>query len=480
MGAIVTTARSLSSGVNAVTGAGATWRLGVSGTWAVGDTWLASLTNALAAQTVQVGAGTVTGLSPTFAFTFDAKMNLLAGSGWYFSGTAQPTVFNSVNALGPGFVELSSTFGAADDLRAMAPYQGGVAVISRRFTQTWSVDPMPENYQRKQTLLNIGTVAGRSVQPVGDMDVYLLADNGVRSLRVRDASNNAIIADIGTPIDEIIQDVLEGLTATQKAAACSVVEPSSNRYWLYLPGNYLYVFSYFPSSGVAAWSRYSPASEHVPASETYGVSVEEGNYAIVFNGLVIGKTYTFRRGPLEKSLPCLFDLGGGSSYANQDVTFVADGVSATVYLTTASAPGNRTCSLMGVFTPEQFAVLNGRVYVRAGDNLLLYGGLNNQVYDRCFPQWDGPFLNAKSPASRKLYNGLDAICEGTWTIALGTNVADETDLSTVYQNTGPSVMRGKSLAAKQGTHFKLRGTESSAGYARFSSAILHYEGGDAK
>ncbi len=481
MGNIATTAAALIGGVTAVAGVGKKYRVEYGGTWATDDQLQLNLTATLTANTVAAGFGTVTGLQPTFAFTFDDKLNLLAGSGWYFSGTDQPTQFNDANALGTGFVEIGTTFGSADDLVAMAPYQGGVAVISRRFTQTWSVDPQPENYQRKQTLLNIGTVAKLSVQPVGDMDVYMLADNGVRSLRVRDASNNAIIADIGTPIDEIIQSVLDGLTESQRAAACAVVEPSSNRYWLYLPGNYIYVFSYFTSSGVAAWSRYFASVKRAPVSTTW-TGLPASNWFIRYTGLTVGKRYRFVRGNVELSATCrvVDESFSGVFLTDSDGTFVATQTSVYVFVTQTDQPEAATCVLLELFEPEKFVVLNGRVYGRAGDKIYLYGGLNNTTYDQCCPQWDIPFLNAKSPATRKLFNGLDVICEGTWRVALGTNVADAAAVTTIYNNAGPSLMRGKSLAAKQGTHFKLRGIEMSAGYARFSSAILHYEGGDGK
>lgn len=471
MGSISTTVSPLLGGVTAVAGVSSRWRAEIDGTYAVDDLLRFVLTNAATAETLIAGYGTVTGLDPSFLFTFSDKVNFLASSAWYFSAVGSPTEYNDTQRLGNGFIELANTFGTVEDLTAIATYQGKLAVMSRRTTQIWSVDPDAANYQKLQTLPNIGTMAKLSVASVGDMDVYMLADNGIRSIRVRDASNNAIIADIGSPIDEIIQGLLETLTDAQKASACGVIEPSSNRYWLYLPGGHIYVFSYFPSSGIAAWSRYA-------------AKWDEGGTALSATLVGSTATYTATIGEIY-----YWDAKNGDSSLTCGTTVLTEAgyFTASVALVTVqrlAGPGLSYGTIkpksFTAFTPERFVVMNGRVYCRAGDKLFLYGGLDNQTYDWCEPQWDIPYLNAKSPATRKVFHGLDAICEGTWQVSLGTNVADDDDVALVYSNAGSSVMRGKSLTGKQGTHFKLRGVEQSGDYARFSSAILHYEGGDNK
>lgn len=469
MGAIATTAAPLSGGVTAVTGVAKRYRVEFTGTWAVNELFRLNLVATATAKTDLAGNGTVTGLQPTFAFTFDDKVNLLAGTNWYFSEVGNPANFNNPNTLGNSFIQLSNIFGNPEDITAMAVYQGRLALIARRTTQFWSVDPDPANYQRGQVLQNIGTVAKLSVQSVGDLDVYMLADNGVRSLRVRDSSNNAIIADIGTPVDEIIRGVLEGLTEAQRAAACAVVEPSSNRYWLYLPTGHIYVFSSFPASGIAAWTRYQ-AITNLQDYEVLPVNVGSTHVYTT----VIGRKYFWLKQTGSTSLTC------GATVLTEAGYFTATATTATVIYSNAPTGEAVYDVTAAQFTPEKFVVQNGRVYARSGDNIYLYGGLNNQTYDFCAPQWDLPFLNAKTPATRKMYQGLDAICEGTWQVSLGTKVADANAVNVVYRNTGPSVDNGKSLAGKQGTHFKLRGVELSTGYARFSSAILHYEGADNK
>ena len=78
----------------------------------------------------------------------------------------------------------------------------------------------------------------------------------MRSLRSRDSSNAAFVGDIGNPIDElIVKSIQDNRTLAEKAKA--TLEQRDGRYILAI-GSTMYVFSYFPSSKVSAWSVYEP------------------------------------------------------------------------------------------------------------------------------------------------------------------------------------------------------------------------------
>lgn len=244
----------LDNGVDQSSGYGLWVRASASGSWSAGDTFSCSLT--AGAYSYTIGAGRLTGVVPSFCMGLNDKLYFVSEDTLFFSSIQDATRYEQQYATA-GFVQISSSYRGADALVALSPYQSGLAIFSRRTIQIWNVDPDPANYSKRQVLDNIGTVAALSVQSVGDLDTYFLADSGVRSLHVRDASNNGVITDIGTPIDGVLQSVLGGLTDEEKSIACAVIEPSSNRYWLHLDGT-IYVLSYFMSSGVAAWSTYLP------------------------------------------------------------------------------------------------------------------------------------------------------------------------------------------------------------------------------
>jgi hypothetical protein len=467
-----TTAAAIGGGADTAAGTGQDWKFTIGGTWAVGDKVTIVLTDSLTGIQTQVGAGNITGLSPNFCFTYNNKVYMLAGATAYFSDLGSATSFNDPNGAGNSFITMSNFYATPETLTGMAPYQGKLLFTSRRNTQIWQVDPDPANYALTQVLPNVGTIAPETLQPIGDQDVYMLAENGFRSIRVRDASNNAIIADVGTPIDGIVQPLLASLTDAQKAAACGIVDPSSNRYWCYVPkpdgtAGSIYVYSYFPSSQIAAWSTYSPSYETT-------VAPNDGPYG--WGALTLGATYLWTPGSDVKSFVC----GTTSFTKGQGGKFVCDNQIATVLTVQTSGPNNGTLTLITPFVPVKFGVYNGQVWVRdSNGKIYQYGGTNNNTYSACGVVAKIPYLNVEAPATRKHFRGIDAAFQGSWSIGLSTDFTTDT-YKTIYQNTVSSFQRGSVRTNRYGTHYSLSFQENSAGYALFSSAAMHFEAGDEK
>jgi hypothetical protein len=220
------------------------------GTFETGDVYTITLNGT---NFVTSGSSAGTG---TTATTFKSKVYCSTQSLLYFSDVLAPASFiGDVN--GSGFINMTNQNSGSETLTGVADYQGNLAVFSRRTVQIWSMDADPTNNSQMQVLSNIGTYAPRSVVSVGSWDVFFLSDMGIRSLRVRDASNNALIYDAGTNIDTIIATDTASLTETVKSAAIGIIEPTDGRYWLVI-GPKIYVYSYFPTPGIQAWSTYTP------------------------------------------------------------------------------------------------------------------------------------------------------------------------------------------------------------------------------
>ena len=184
------------------------------------------------------------------------KMYAGAANFLFFSKLDDPRIWQVATPNGgQGYIDQSNIQGGAERVTGLAPYQGKLAAFSRRSVQIWDIDPDPAKYRLSQALLNIGSNASRSIISFGDTDVFFLADSGVRSLRARDSSNTAAASDIGTPVDSLITAEVQSMSAEAAAYVCSTIEPRSGRYWLAL-GRRIYVFSFFSSSRVSAWSRY--------------------------------------------------------------------------------------------------------------------------------------------------------------------------------------------------------------------------------
>lgn len=167
---------------------------------------------------------------------------------WEWNATASPDF--------AGFVNLSNNARGSEDLKAVANYYSNLAIFAEQAVQIWFVDPNPNNLQQIQVLHNTGTIAANSVVEFGDSDVFYLDSSGIRSLKARDSSNAAFVEDIGNPIDSLIQEEIQtNLDASRKAVG--ILSPKDGRYLLAI-GTKVYVFSYYPSSKISAWSVYEP------------------------------------------------------------------------------------------------------------------------------------------------------------------------------------------------------------------------------
>lgn len=227
-----------------------------------------------------------------FVMTFQDRIWSIAQSLLYFtgfddSGNPDPTIWydpDEPDNLGAGFVNMATQEGGAETLTGIGVYQNQLAIFSRRSVQIWAVDPDPENLRQEQVIPNIGTVAPRSIQSFGDMDLFFLSESGIRSLRARDSSNIAAAQDVGTPVDSEVTRFLQSLTGGQRQRAQGVLEPTTGRYWLAVGGR-VYVYSHFPGSDISAWSQYDFGRVDNIAASPSRVYVRSGSKVYLYGGL---------------------------------------------------------------------------------------------------------------------------------------------------------------------------------------------------
>lgn len=207
------------------------------------------------ANLVTTPAGSETYLPGEYSKPAKSKMYTTASSLLHFSGIEAPLEANEA-AKEAGFINLASNAEGSERLTSIANYQQNLAIFSERTVQVWYVDVTVGGNQQLQVLNNTGAIAPRSVQEIGDSDVFYLSESGIRSLRARNVSNAAFATDIGNPIDTLVlEDINTDRLSVRESRA--VLEPRDGRYILAV-GSKCYVFSYFPASQVSAWSLYEP------------------------------------------------------------------------------------------------------------------------------------------------------------------------------------------------------------------------------
>lgn len=242
--------------------------------------------------TMSGGAVTAGTFTPgSFVATIGSKMNSLSGPNWHFSGIREPTKWTT-DAIGAGFVDLSTYSSGSEELIAIAPYQANVAIFSETNVQIWFADPDPALNTQTQILNNTGTSAANSVTQFGDSDIFYLNESGIRSLRARDSSNAASTSDIGVPIDGLVTEALAAVSVLDRDKIFGLIEPRDGRFWMII-GDTVFVLSYFRAERtVSAWTTYTLPGE-IEAAVVFNrkVWLRVGNKVYVYGGTGADRTY---------------------------------------------------------------------------------------------------------------------------------------------------------------------------------------------
>ncbi len=240
------------------------------------------------------------------------KMYSLSDSLLHYSATNDPNEWNDTSQ-GAGFINLSNNASGSEDLQAIANYFDNIAVFAKQAVQIWFVDADDTKNAQVQVLGNTGTFAPNSVVEFGDNDVFYLSKSGIRSLRARDSSNAAFVGDIGNPIDDTIISAIQADTSISEEAT-AILNPIDGRYMLAI-GNSIYVFSYYPSSKISAWSVYETGfTVNQWAFDGTNILARSGNDLYALGGT---NNQTYDNSTVEVQLPF---LDSGSPATSKDFT----------------------------------------------------------------------------------------------------------------------------------------------------------------
>jgi hypothetical protein len=217
---------------------------------------------------------------------YGSKMYLGDGPNLRFSDILDPGSWDPTKDPneGAGFIDVSKAELFGTSIAAVERYYDYLAVFGASNIQLWGMDPDPKKNALKQSVGNTGLYAPNAITAFANGDVLYLAQTGLRSLRARDASNYAMTADIGSPVDTYIRDRVRNLTPEQLKLVNGVVEPKTGAFWLTL-GNEIMVFSFFPSSKIAAWSIFdAPGDVDYIATNDYALALRCGDDIYIYGG----------------------------------------------------------------------------------------------------------------------------------------------------------------------------------------------------
>ena len=218
----------------------------------------------------------------TFVRTYKEKVYGVMGRNLNFSAVGDPTTWQdpppdssgNVAHNGSGFINIGANDADSENLVSMEVYYDKMAIFSDLSCQLWFLDPDPSLNQYYQTLRDAGTFAPCSVRQYVANDVYFLGTHGIRSLRARDLTTTAAVADVGSPIDPILQDLVAGRTSGGVYWTKAILSPRTGRIWMSMVDR-IYILSNWASPNISAWSVYIPEftidNQHVVYSDPYVV-----------------------------------------------------------------------------------------------------------------------------------------------------------------------------------------------------------------
>lgn len=126
------------------------------------------------------------------------------------------------------------------------------------------------------------------------------------------------------------------------------------------------------------------------------------------------------------------------------------------------------------FVVDDAVVCNHRLFVRAGNEVYLYGGQDGVTYGDYLCTARVPYATLNAPATFKDLNGMDIGAEGQWDVYVALSPDDTDDMQLVARYTGQSFDKPTIPMIGITTHISLEMRHQVAEYARLCSITFHY------
>jgi hypothetical protein len=231
--------------------------------------------------------------------TAGEKVYITSGPNLAYSGVAQPTNF-SVNSAGGGFTNMSTHSSGAEELIGTELFYEDLLIFAKDASQRWHVEADDTQNQRLQTFRGVGMLGSRAAVSHLDGMAFFLDRTGLRAVQTKDSSGRSTARGVSKQIDRELVAHLQSLAPSVAARALLVTEPEEDRVWV-IVGERIYVRSWFPDDGVAAWTEYAPGFVIDDAAIVDGrLYARSGDQVYLYGGPNNDEYYG---GPCEVHLP---------------------------------------------------------------------------------------------------------------------------------------------------------------------------------
>jgi hypothetical protein len=130
------------------------------------------------------------------------------------------------------------------------------------------------------------------------------------------------------------------------------------------------------------------------------------------------------------------------------------------------------------FTVDYAVTCDERVFLRSGDDLYVYGGIDGSTWDNCGVEVRLPYLDAKKPGHNKAFEAIDMTVTGTWSAAVSYNFDDPDSEETLGTFAAPTWNKGRMEMQGNASHFSLRFYNNDDQPATITNIAVHMQTAD--
>ena len=128
------------------------------------------------------------------------------------------------------------------------------------------------------------------------------------------------------------------------------------------------------------------------------------------------------------------------------------------------------------FNVDDAVVYNRRVYLRSGNTIFVYGGLETgTATDQTEAEAWPPYLYGDEPAVKKRWKSFDAAVLGQWAVSAAMSLRDTNEEEPVAVVTRTTYNEEKLAGIGESTHLSLRFRSQGTGERKLSAFAIHYD-----
>ena len=126
------------------------------------------------------------------------------------------------------------------------------------------------------------------------------------------------------------------------------------------------------------------------------------------------------------------------------------------------------------FNIDYAVACGGHIFLRSGNTLYAYGGVDGNTYDATVAEVRLPYHDMSKPGNNKIFEALDMTVQGNWTVKNSFDFTNPDNEETLGTFSAPTWRTGRASFTGDSSHFSLRFYTTGSGPATLSNAAVHY------